>query len=199
MIVSIALYICISIPLGVVGTVVGRASVRTKPGNQYFPCRTNTLARPIPEDLPFYATWKLSLISGLFPFGSIFIELYYVLTSLWNYKFYHVYYFMLTVGVILVCVTAMTGVLSTYLLLQHENHFWQWNAFFGGASTGFYISLYSVYYFIFRTNMYGLLQTAYYFCYTAIISVTFGLMCGAISFISSSYFVVTIFRNIKSD
>ena len=178
---------------------LGRASVSSKPGNQFFPCRTNTLARPLPDELPFYATWKLSLISGLFPFGSIFIELYYVLTSIWNYKYYHVYFFMLAVGLILLTVTAMTSVLSTYLLLQHENHYWQWHAFFGGASTGLYIYLYSTYYFLFKTSMYGLLQTSYYFCYTAIISVTFGMMCGAVAFFSASLFVKTIFRNVKYD
>mmetsp|Transcript_25550 Transcript_25550/g.38139 ORF Transcript_25550/g.38139 Transcript_25550/m.38139 type:complete len:643 (-) Transcript_25550:214-2142(-) len=192
-----ALYGCISLPLGVFGTMLGRASVSSK--GHHFPTRTNTLARPLPENLPFFATWKLSLVSGLFPFGSIFIELYYVLTSIWNYKFYHVYHFMFAVGLILLTVTSLTAVLGTYLLLQYENHYWQWHAFLGGATTGLYIYLYSTYYFLFKTSMYGILQTTYYFSYTAVLSCCFGVMCGAVAFFSASIFVKTIFRNVKVD
>lgn len=31
------------------------------------------------------------MLSGLLPFGSIFIEMYFVFTSFWNYKYYYVY------------------------------------------------------------------------------------------------------------
>ena len=30
-------------------------------------------------------------VSGLLPFGSIFIEMYFIFTSFWNYKYYYVY------------------------------------------------------------------------------------------------------------
>jgi transmembrane 9 superfamily protein 3 len=30
------------------------------------------------------------LVAGVLPFGSIFIETYFVFTSFWNYKFYYV-------------------------------------------------------------------------------------------------------------
>lgn len=43
------------------------------------------------------------------PFGAIFIEMYFVFTAFWNYKFYYVYGFMALVFIILtiviVCVT----------------------------------------------------------------------------------------------
>ena len=37
---------------------------------------------------------SLGLGVGVLPFGSIFIEMYFVFTSFWNYKFYYVYGFM---------------------------------------------------------------------------------------------------------
>ena len=36
-------------------------------------------------------------LTGVLPFGSIFIEMYFIFTSFWNYKFYYVYGFMLLV------------------------------------------------------------------------------------------------------
>ena len=47
----------------------------------------------------------LVCLGGVLPFGSIFIEMYFVFTSFWNYKFYYVYGFMLLVFVILMAVT----------------------------------------------------------------------------------------------
>ena len=47
-----------------------------------------------------------------------------------------------------------------------------------GASTAGYIYLYSFYYFFFKTKMYGLFQTVFYFGYMAMFSIALGLMCG---------------------
>ena len=35
------------------------------------------------------------MIIGILPFGSIFIEMYFIFTSFWAYKIYYVYGFML--------------------------------------------------------------------------------------------------------
>ncbi len=37
------------------------------------------------------------LLGGVLPFGSIFIEMYFIFTSFWAYKIYYVYGFMLLV------------------------------------------------------------------------------------------------------
>ena len=42
----------------------------------------------------------LVALGGVLPFGSIFIEMYFVFTSFWNYKFYYVYGFMLLVFIV---------------------------------------------------------------------------------------------------
>lgn len=41
----------------------------------------------------------------------------------------------------------------------------QWTSFMAGASTAGYVYLYSFYYFFFKTKMYGLFQTVFYFGY----------------------------------
>jgi transmembrane 9 superfamily protein 3 len=46
------------------------------------------------------------MVTGVLPFGSIFMEMYFIFTSFWNYKFYYVYGFMLLVYLILIIVTS---------------------------------------------------------------------------------------------
>merc|ERR1712029_581139 len=129
-------------------------------------CRVNAIPRPIPEDVPWYGVpANLIPFAGLLSFGSIFIELYYILTSLWNYKFYHVYGFLLGVYGILCLVVCMTTIIVVYFCLNSENYLWQWTAFHSGGSTALYVFLYSVYYFVFKTSMHGLVQTSFYFGY----------------------------------
>lgn len=189
------IWIFTSVPLCVVGTLLGRHAFRKD-----FPCRVNSIPRPIPDESAWYGQPKYLIpLSGILPFGSIFIELYYILTSLWNYKYYHVYGFLFGMYAILVIVVSMTSIISTYFCLNSENYHWQWNAFFSGASASIYVFFYGLYYFWFKTTMYGLLQTSFYFGYMALISLSLGCLCGTIGFISSAKFVETIFRNVKVD
>jgi len=192
------LYVFVSVPLCVVGTLLGRHS--SKGTANTFPCRVNAIPRPIPEDVPWYGT-PIGLIplAGLLSFGSIFIELYYVLTSLWNYKFYHVYGFLFGVYSILIIVVGMTSIIVVYFCLNAENYLWQWTAFGSGASTSAYVFLYGIYYYIFKTQMHGFLQFCFYFGYMSLIAINLGLLCGTLGHAASSRFVRAIFQNVKVD
>ena len=192
------LWIFVSIPLCVLGTLLGRHA--NKGAVTTFPCRVNAIPRPIPEDVPWYGRPSgLIPLAGLLSFGSIFIELYYVLTSLWNYKFYHVYGFLLGVYSILTIVVGLTSIIVVYFCLNAENYLWQWTAFASGASTAGYVFLYGIYYFVFKTQMHGFLQTCFYFGYMALISINLGLLCGTLGHFAASRFVRAIFQNVKVD
>jgi transmembrane 9 superfamily protein 3 len=190
------LWIFVTVPLAVLGTLGGRHSPLAK-----FPCRVNAIPRPIPEHVPWYGKPSgLIPLAGLLSFGSIFIELYYILTSLWNYKFYHVYGFLLGVYGILTIVVCMTSIIVVYFLLNAgENYHWQWTAFFSGASLGAYVFLYGIYYFLFKTQMNGFLQVVFYFGYMALIAIHLGMMCGTLGHTASTKFVRAIFHNVKVD
>ena len=204
------IWIFVSVPLCVVGTLLGRHAGSATGKNagagggggplDQFPCRVNAIPRPIPEDVPWYGQPSgLVPLAGLLSFGSIFIELYYVLTSLWNYKFYHVYGFLLGVYCILTIVVGMTSIIVVYFCLNAENYLWQWTAFASGASTAGYVFVYGIYYFFFKTQMHGALQTCYYFGYMTLIAVNLGLLCGTLGHGAASRFVRAIFQNVKVD
>ncbi|KAG6431976.1 hypothetical protein SASPL_103548 [Salvia splendens] len=91
MVVVFVMWAFISFPLALLGTVVGR-NWSGAPNN---PCRVKTIPRPIPEKKWYLTPSIISLMGGLLPFGSIFIEMYFVFTSFWNYKVKLLGYFYL--------------------------------------------------------------------------------------------------------
>ena len=78
----VLLWSFIAFPLCLVGTVVGR-NWNAVPN---FPCRVKRIPSPVPERAWYLRPWAISLAGGLLPFGSIFIEMYFIFTSFWGYK-----------------------------------------------------------------------------------------------------------------
>ncbi|XP_057863696.1 transmembrane 9 superfamily member 1 [Cryptomeria japonica] len=195
MVVVFVIWAFISFPLALLGTVVGRNWSRASDN----PCRVKSIPRPIPEKKWYLTPSVVSVMGGLLPFGSIFIEMYFVFTSFWNYKVYYVYGFMLLVFLILIIVTICVTIVGTYFLLNAENYHWQWTSFFSAASTAVYVYLYSIYYYYMKTKMSGFFQTSFYFGYTLMFCLGLGILCGAVGYLGSSMFVRRIYRNIKCD
>ena len=81
----ILMWLLVALPLAVVGTILGR----NWSGTPNDPCRVNAIPRLIPEKRWFATPPVLIALGGVLPFGSIFIEMYFVFTSFWNYKFYY--------------------------------------------------------------------------------------------------------------
>ncbi|GFQ96810.1 transmembrane 9 superfamily member 3 [Trichonephila clavata] len=183
------------LPLTLVGTVLGR----NLSGQPNYPCRINAVPRPIPEKKWFMEPGVIICLGGILPFGSIFIEMYFIFTSFWAYKIYYVYGFMLLVFIILAIVTVCVTIVCTYFLLNAEDYRWQWTSFLSGASTAGYVYMYSFYYYFFKTKMYGLFQTAFYFGYMALFSAALGILCGTFGYVGTSIFVRKIYSTVKID
>ncbi|EGD77562.1 endomembrane protein emp70 [Salpingoeca rosetta] len=195
MLVVVCIWLFVVLPLTLVGAVLGRNLA----GTMDIPCRINPVPRPIPEKKWFMHRWVISLLGGLLPFGSIFIEIYFVFTSFWAYKVYYVYGFMLLVFLILTIVTVCVTVVCTYFLLNSEDYRWHWTAFLSGASVALYVYMYSFYYYVMKTKMSGAFQTTFYFGYSALFALVVGLMCGTFGYAGSSVFVYRIYKNLKLD
>lgn len=167
--------------------------------NQSSPCRVNTLPRPIPERQWYNTPSTIISLTGILPFGAIFIEMFFVMSSMWNFKLYYVYGFLLLVFFILIIVSACVTIVAVYFLLNSEDWRWHWTSFLASASTAIWVWFYSCYYFFFKTHMTGFLQSTFYFAYMAMFSIALGLMCGTIGHFGASVFVRTIFQAIKVD
>ena len=192
----IAIFTFVSLPLSVVGTIFGRhISGKYDP-----PCRVNHHPRPLPTNIPWYADPMFIVpATGILPFGSIFIEMYFIFTAFWSYKFYYVYGFVLLVYAILTMVTICTTIVAVYFVLNSENYHWQWIAFTAAGSTSGYVFLYSIFYFLYKTQMSGLLQICFYFGYMFLFSSALFFMTGTVGVWGATFFVRKIYRNVKID
>ncbi len=190
-----AIWLFVALPLSVAGTIFGRHWS----GKNDAPCRVNNIPRPIPT-APWYASPCFVIpASGILPFGSIFIEMYFMFTSFWSYKFYYVYGFMLLVYIILVMVTICTTIVSVYFVLSSENYNWHWLSFMSAGSTSVYVFLYAIFYFHYKTKMSGFLQIAFYFGYMLLFCTGLFFMTGTVGVWAANWFVRKIYGSVKID
>ena len=191
----VALWVMIGFPLTVVGGSIGKDA---KEGFQA-PCRTTKYPREIPE-LPWYrSTLPQMCIAGFLPFSAIYIELYYIFASVWGHKIYTIYSIVLIVFLLLLLVTAFMTVAITYFQLAAEDYQWWWRSVFCGGSVAFFVLMYAFYYFHFRSEMTGFMQTSFFFGYVLVGCYGLFMMLGMIGFRSSLLFVRYIYKNIKTD
>merc|ERR1712157_460040 len=127
------------------------------------------------------------------PFGSVCIELFFIMSALWLHQIYYMMGFLLVVLLILAATCAEVSIVMTYLQLCAEDHHWWWKSFFNCASAGFYLFLYSLWFLASRLDLVGILPVVVYITYMSMISVCFALFCGSVGFISSLWFTRTIY------
>lgn len=68
------------------------------------------------------------LIGGILPFGAVFIELFFILTSMWLHQFYYLFGFLCLVFVILIITCAEITIVLCYFQLCSEDYHW-WYVF----------------------------------------------------------------------
>jgi transmembrane 9 superfamily protein 3 len=91
MIAIAAIWLFLVFPLNLLGAIIGKNYV----SNKGLPCRVNPIPRPIPDKVWYAEPLVIIALGGILPFGSIFIEMYFIFASFWAYKVYYVYGFML--------------------------------------------------------------------------------------------------------
>ena len=194
-VIIIFIWALVTFPLTVLGGIGGKNSkYEWNP-----PTRTTKFPREIPP-LPWYRhTIPQMLMAGFLPFSAIYIELYYIFASVWGHKVYTIYSILFIVFIILVIVTAFITIALTYFQLAVEDHHWWWRSVMCGGSTGFFVYGYCFYYYGFRSDMSGFMQTSYFFGYMGMICYAFFLMLGSIGYRASSLFVHHIYKAIKCE
>ncbi|KAK6064299.1 endomembrane protein 70 [Seiridium cupressi] len=194
MLVIIGIWFVISIPLSFLGSFFGFRATPVEP-----PVRTNQIPRQIPPTTTYLKPIPSMLLVGILPFGAIFVELYFIMSSIWFSKIYYMFGFLfLCYGLMIITCAAVT-VLMVYFLLCSENYHWQWRAFLAAGTSAAYIFLNALIYLISKLSLGGLAGIVLYIGYSALLSFLFFVLTGSIGFFASWMFVQKIYGSIKID
>ncbi|KAM3321417.1 transmembrane 9 superfamily member 11 [Capsicum chacoense] len=192
-VILILLWFCISVPLTMIGGYIGAKAPHIE-----YPVRTNQIPREIPPQK--YPSWLLVLGAGTLPFGTLFIELFFIMSSLWMGRVYYVFGFLLIVMILLVVVCAEVSLVLTYMHLCVEDWKWWWKSFFASGSVAIYIFLYSINYLIFDLkSLSGPVSATLYLGYSLVMVLTIMFATGTVGFLSSFWFVHYLFSSVKLD
>eukprot|EP00922_Rhytidocystis_sp_ex-Travisia-forbesii_P046299 GHVS01069023.1.p1 GENE.GHVS01069023.1~~GHVS01069023.1.p1 ORF type:complete len:654 (+),score=47.37 GHVS01069023.1:161-2122(+) len=192
MLLLLVLWFMISVPLVFLGSYMGYK----KPPISV-PVRTNQIPRQIPPQHWLTHPVVTCLFGGVLPFGAVFIELRYVLSSLWLHHFYYMFGFLVIVLLILIVTCAEISIAFVYFQLAGEDYHWWWRSFMCSAASAFYVFLYIVVYFHNSLSITQPVSVMLYFGYMSIVAYAFFLLTGAIGFIATFVFVRAIYGSIK--
>ena len=193
--VLLSLWGCICLPLSYFGFNFGYSKQKYQ-----HVVRTNKIPRYIPEQPTHLSVLVTALLSGMLPFGAVFLEFYFVLAAIWEHHFYYLFGFLSLVFLIFSVSTCQVAIINTYLLLCSENYLWWWRSSFV-LSIGF-TGYASVYIFLFNYTRAGadsVSSLAFYWGYSALILLVLWLISGTMGLYSSYLFVRKIYSAIKID
>ncbi|KAF5385829.1 hypothetical protein D9615_002243 [Tricholomella constricta] len=194
MLLIVVLWFGIAAPLSAVGSYFG-----SRKGAVEHPVRVSQIPRQIPPGPKYLRPWFAALLSGILPFGAAFIELYYVLTSLFASRAYYAFGFLaLTAGVVTLT-TATVTILFTYFILCAEEYRWHWRAFLTGGGSAIWVFGYGLFYWATRLSLDSLSGVVIYLGYLILLTLVDFLATGTIGFLASYWAVRRLYSAIRVD
>ncbi len=193
MVAIVSIWFLFSIPLAVVGSILA-----LKRPMMLTPVRTNQIPRQIPPQPWYLRTVPIMLMLGIFPFGLIAVEMYFIYSSLWFNRIFYMFGFLFFCFLLMLLTTALISVLMIYYTLCLENFKWQWKSLFVGGGCLVYVFIHS----LFLTNGESLANVSslvLYLGYLLVILLLVFLCCSSVGFLSSLFFVRRIYSEIKID
>jgi len=188
----LVLWFGISVPLAFAGSYLGYK----RPPISY-PTKTNMIPRAVPPQAWYMQPAFAILVGGVLPFGAVFIELFFILSSVWLHQYYYVFGFLGLVLLILLVTCAEITIVMCYFQLCAEDYHWWWRSFLTAGSSGLYLFLYSIVYMTTKMTMTRGVSVLLYIGYMTIASYAFFMVTGTMGFLSCFAFVRVIYGAVK--
>jgi transmembrane 9 superfamily protein 2/4 len=190
----IFLWFCINVPLVLAGSVVG-----IRVGGWQNPTKVNTIPRQIPPQVWYLRPYTSAIMAGILPFGAAFLELFFVMNSLFGTKVYYAFGFLALTFIVTALTTATVTVLYVYFALCAEDYRWQWRAFLTGGGSSFWLFLYGLFYWMTRLDLDGFSNRILYLGYLCTLSLLNFLLFGTIGWLSSFAAIRSMYQSVRVD
>lgn len=139
------------------------------------------------------------LLGGIMPFAIVFLELFFILKSMWQDQFYYMFGFLYFVLALLFVSCIEITLTTIYFQLCAEDYRWHWKSFAVSSASTIYVFLFSIYYYVTRMGIDSYMVGLIYFSNViggcgiyALVTGTFGVLC-------TYAFVVKIYSAVKID
>ncbi|KAI8993096.1 Nonaspanin [Trametes punicea] len=179
----IILWFGISAPLSAVGS--------------YFGAKHGAIPNPVRPT--YLRPWATTILAGVLPFGAAFVELYFVLSSLFASRAYYAFGFLALTAAIVALTTATVTILFTYFTLCREDYRWHWRAFLTGGGSAFWLLAYGIVYWASRLSLDSFSSTVLYFGYLLLLALFDFLITGTIGFLATYWAVRRLYSAIRVD
>ena len=185
------LWIFCTFPLILIGGFLG-----TKNKAIEVPCKINAVPSFVPEK-PWYLHYKfMTFITGFIAFGTLFVELNYVMGSLWKHQIYFMAFFLWISLILFIIICGELAIIVVFWNLCYGDYNWWWKSFLIGASPVIYFVIYSFYYF-FNSHIRRLSAIVVYFGIMGLISAMSVFISGSTSVLITFVFIKLIYSRIK--
>jgi transmembrane 9 superfamily protein 2/4 len=173
MLVVVIIWFVISVPLSVAGSWLGFKQAVIEA-----PVRTNQIPRQIPPVGGYLRPVPSMALAGVLPFGAIFVELYFIMNSIWFSKVYYMFGFLFVCFGLMIMTSAAVTVLMIYFLLCAEDYHWQWRSFFTAGASAFYVFASCLLYWIKDVSFLSWTSGVVYLGYSALLSLLVFILTG---------------------
>lgn len=185
------LWFCFSVPLSCIGAFFGYRNAK--------PVVFNKVPRPI-GDVDRRGWGLVFFVGGFLPFACIFMQIRYIVQSVWDHSFVALFFVFVFLSLALVVVvSAQVGILLAYMVMKKYEYRWWWISFFVPASSSGYFLLYFTYYSYYHICAPTLTTIATYFGYLFLSTIVFALITGTSGVLGTFFFLQKIFSLIKSE
>ncbi|KIJ39874.1 hypothetical protein M422DRAFT_32479 [Sphaerobolus stellatus SS14] len=194
MVFVVLLWFVINIPLTILGGMVGR-----KHGGVRHPVRVNQIPRQIPPGPKYLKPWAASMLSGILPFGAAFVELYFVLSSIFASRAYYAFGFVALTAAVVGLTTATVTILFTYFILCAEEYRWHWRSFLIGGGSAFWLLIYGLLYWASKLSLDSFTSVVLYLGYLFLLAFLQFLVTGTIGFLATYWAMRKLYGAIRVD
>ncbi|XP_076804873.1 transmembrane 9 superfamily member 2-like isoform X2 [Clavelina lepadiformis] len=132
------------------------------------------------------------VVGGILPFSSIFIQLYFILNSIWNNQLYNNFGFTFLAAVVLVILCGGIAIMMCCFQLALRDYHWWWRSFLTPGFTAVYFFIYAIHFYFTKLGVEGFASGMLYFGYTLIMTIMIFLFTGTVGFNASFWYFSSI-------